>query len=181
MIETNRLTLRPWALADADRMVEMLGNYNVAKYTGMPFPFTRKDAEEYITNPKGRILFAITLKETGKVVGSCGMELCKNNVADYGLVQQEHMRVCDYGIWFDEKYHGKGYGTETLRALTKYCFDVLKADKICSSFISGNTASWKMLKKVGHKLGEAVEWTIPARSEQVVMIKTVLTRGDFVE
>ena len=168
MIETSRLILRSWALADIDRMVEMLGNYNVAKYTGMPFPFTRKDAEEYITNPKGRILFAITLKETGKVVGSCGMELCKNN-------------VCDYGIWLDEKYHGKGLGTETLRALTKYCFDVLKADKICSSFISGNTASWKMLKKVGHKLGEAVEWTIRARSEQVVMIKTVLKREDFVD
>ena len=49
IIETDRLILRQWNTDDIDDMVEGLNNINVTKWlAGAPFPYTVKDAENFI-------------------------------------------------------------------------------------------------------------------------------------
>jgi RimJ/RimL family protein N-acetyltransferase len=142
LIETERLVLREWTADDLGAMADGLNNENVAKYlTKPPYPYTMKDAESFFSslteNTKGKMNFAITLKQTGAVIGGCGYKL--SDGVPWG------------GIWTNEKYHGHGYGTEAYRALIKFIFDTCEADKVESGYFFDNAASKKMHEKIGFR------------------------------
>ena len=53
IIESKRLILRNWKDEDIDDLVEGLNNINVAKWmAGVPFPYTKKDAKNFIEMAK---------------------------------------------------------------------------------------------------------------------------------
>jgi len=175
-IETERLILREWTLADISDTVEGLNNYDVTKYLPLiPFPYTEKDAEQFICNiekPNNakNLNFAVELKVTKKVIGGTSIRIDENGNAEGG------------GIWINPKYQGKGYGSEIWKARARFCFDVLKAKEIINGFLSDNEISWKMQKKLGYKLrGDTKEVYCLARKCNVIDIKTILKKEDFIE
>ena len=117
-IETERLILREYKMEDIDDVVvediddvvEGLNNINVSKWLAdVPFPYTREDAKEFITyalnNKINSYNFAIVLKSENKVIGATQI----NNINfTHG--------TAGGGIWLNEKYQGKGYGTEAFGA-----------------------------------------------------------------
>jgi len=174
-IQTPRLVLRPWTLSDTDALIEGLNDFEVAKNMTVPFPYTREHAIEHIT--KGlpgdkstkKFHFAAELKDTCKVIGGMSISVNEDNIAESG------------GIWVNQKYHGRGFGTEIWRARAKYCFDVLGVEYLENGFFEGNQVSWRMQEKIGYKqTGERVERFCPAINENVVEIKTKLLKKDFV-
>jgi RimJ/RimL family protein N-acetyltransferase len=169
-IETERLLLRKWTATDIADLVDGLNNYNVSKNYPMPFPFTVKDAEAYVKKvnaPESKnYVFAIILKENGKVAGGCG------------IYYEEDINM---GIWLNEKYHGKGYGTEAFRRLAKFGFDELGIEEYINGFLEGNTASLQMQQKIGSKLANRLEERdCPARAGMTKEIKTVLRKEDLI-
>lgn len=143
IIETERLILRQWKLNDIDDMVEGLNNINVTKWlAGAPFPYTVKDAEEFINKTINNNLFyfAIVLKSENKVIG--GTQLTNISV-DNG--------TAGGGIWINEKYQGRGYGTEAFGARIKYAFEVLGLRRLENGYFKGNEKSHKMQLKFGYK------------------------------
>ena len=143
IIETERLILRRYELSDADDVVEGLNNINVTKYMAFaPYPYKKSDALEFINNSIENNLynFAIVLKSENRVIG--GVQL--RNI-DY--VQG----TAHGGIWINEKYQGKGYGTEAWGARIKYAFEVLGLRRLENGYFKGNIKSWKMQDKFGYK------------------------------
>ena len=99
IIETERLILRPWQNTESDinAIVEGFSDLDTAKMLTVPFPYTKEDAIEFIDKRKNdddnSFYFAITLKETGTVIG--GTSLCvdrKNNTnkKNYGGGVKQH-------------------------------------------------------------------------------------------
>ena len=90
IIESKRLILRNWKDEDIDDLVEGLNNINVAKWlAGVPFPYTKKDAKNFIEMTKNqdenvKISLAIILKDNNKVIG--GTELRNINKKDGTVV-----------------------------------------------------------------------------------------------
>jgi RimJ/RimL family protein N-acetyltransferase len=95
------LTLRPWTAADVDALTRIMNDADVALRTPLPSPFTRSDADEYLSTRDGYVDLAI-LDEAGSVVG----QIMLNRLS--------HM--ASYVI--DSTARGRGYA---VRALSLLC------------------------------------------------------------
>lgn len=143
IIETDRLILRQWNTDDIDDMVEGLNNINVTKWlAGAPFPYTVKDAENFIkqTIENNLYNFAIVLKSENKVIG--GTQLTNISFAN---------GTAGGGIWINENYQGYGYGSEAFGARIKYAFEVLGLRRLENGYFKENEKSQKMQLRFGYK------------------------------
>ena len=84
----------------------------------------------------GKDIFAIRLKETGKLIGII-------------LYFDEKGGSCEIGYGLGSSYWGKGYATEATRRFIEYCFDELGFDTVYASFFVGNDASRRVMEKCG--------------------------------
>ncbi|MHC1696303.1 MAG: GNAT family N-acetyltransferase [Eubacteriales bacterium] len=84
---------------------------------------------------KQRFLFSIILNKTGYVIGHIG--LSPENTPP------------DLAIWIYKQYRNKSYGTQAFSLGVRYCFEVLKLEKIYAGCYPHNKASYKMLMKCG--------------------------------
>jgi len=143
IIETERLILRQWKLEDVNDVVEGLNNLNVTKWLAqVPLPYTEEDAKSFINKSIENNLynFAIVLKEENKVIG--GTQLTN--------ISYIH-GTAGGGIWVNEKYQGKGYGTEAFGARIKYAFEELGLRRLENGYFKENEKSHKMQLRFGYK------------------------------
>lgn len=143
-LETGRLYLRPFTLADACEVQKMAGEREVAAMTyRLPHPYPDGMAEEWIRGQEalyrsGReVVFAVTLKPSGQLLGSIGLT-CKF----------EHERA-EVGYWLGKPFWGQGYATEAVLAVLGYGFKQLGLRRIFAQVFDRNEASAKVLKKAG--------------------------------
>lgn len=142
-IETERLLLRQWKIEDVDDIVEGLNNINVSKWlAGAPYLYTKNDALYFINKTIDNNLynFAIILKSENKVIG--GTQLTNIDLSN---------GTAGGGIWINEKYHGKGYGTEAFGARIKYAFEVLGLRRLENGYFKDNEKSHQMQLRFGYK------------------------------
>ena len=136
--------IREWKIEDAARLAEMLNNRNILNNLrdGLPYPYTEKDAEEYITSMLGAdktktFPFAITVDD--KAVGSIGVFRCDNI----------HSRTAEMGYYIGEPYWGCGLGTSAVTQVCKYIFEHTDIIRIFAEPFAYNTASCRVLEKAG--------------------------------
>jgi RimJ/RimL family protein N-acetyltransferase len=143
-LETERLLLRMFTLADAPRVKELAGHALVAATTlNVPHPYEEHDAEKWIANHEpdfllGRsVQLAITLRDCGEIIGAISL----------GVDQTNHR--AEMGYWMGVDYWGRGYCTEAARALVEYGFETLALHKITSRHFESNPASGRVMQKIG--------------------------------
>jgi RimJ/RimL family protein N-acetyltransferase len=80
-IETERLYLRPFTMDDAPNVAHLAGDKQIADMTAnIPHPYTLKNALDWISTHeealqnRASIVFAITLKDTGELIGAVSLE-----------------------------------------------------------------------------------------------------------
>jgi len=153
ILETDRLILRELLVSDAEAFFAMDSNPNVHRYlwnkptqeieeTIETIAFVRK---QYVDNGIGR--FAVISKETNEFMGWAGLkfntEMVNNKTNFY-----------DIGYRLDEKFWGKGYASEASFVWLKYAFETLKIKTIDAAAHSDNSASNRILEKIGMKMTE---------------------------
>ena len=144
-LETARLRLRMFTLADLDRLCEMTRDPEVMRYIGHGHPLSR---EETLTNlniiinafrRRGFGRWALERRDTGAHIGYCGLSAKHPEVGvevAYLLAREE---------W------GKGFALEAGRASLRYGFETLGADSIAGLALQGNRRSCKVLERLGMK------------------------------
>lgn len=143
-LQTERLTLRAFTLADAPRVRELAGAREVAEMTALiPHPYPEGAAEAWIGShaerlSKGEVYsFAITLTATGALLGAIGLH-----------VEQAHRRA-ELGYWIGVPYWGKGYATEAGRRVVAFGFETLELNRIYARYFAKNPASRRVQEKIG--------------------------------
>lgn len=143
-IETERLVLRGFVLADAPAVQRIAGDREVAAGTlRVPHPYEDGVAEEWIQSLEEKyvrgelVTFAITRRGAGELIGSMGLEM-----------KAEHRRA-ELGYLIGKASWGRGYCTEAARAVVKYGFEALGLARITAYHFSWNQASGRVLQKVG--------------------------------
>jgi RimJ/RimL family protein N-acetyltransferase len=58
-------------------------------------------------------------------------------------------RIIEIGYWYRKSVQGNGYATEATKALIRYAFDVLNANKVIIAHAQGNEASKRVIEKAG--------------------------------
>lgn len=69
-----------------------------------------------------------------------------------GEAESEEKKDLDFGYALKKSYWGKGFMTEALRALLKYCFKTMEIEKITGECETRNLASRKVMEKAGMTL-----------------------------
>ena len=86
----------------------------------------QKQINNYHENGFGR--WAVVLKETGKVIGICGLMWCDT----------DKERVLEIGYLFNRAFWHNGYATEAAIACKKYAFNILGYTEVFSIVKNNN-------------------------------------------
>ena len=142
MLETERLFLRPMNASDIEAVFEMRRDHEIMRYIREPVQ-SREEAENWINLissrwAKDRIGFCSLIeKQSGKFAGWCGLwELKENGEIEVG-----------YAI--AREFWGKGYASESAEAFLEYGFNQLNLEKIVAVARPENTASRRVMEKIG--------------------------------
>ncbi|OFI46834.1 GNAT family N-acetyltransferase [Floricoccus penangensis] len=143
ILETERLILREWELGDEKYLKFFLGDNRVMyAYEGV-FSDDRIalwlewNLESYKKNGYG--LWAIELKNDGKVIGECGLTNQE--------VEGEIYKEIGYHLIFDEWHNG--YAVEAARAVKEYAFNELKVREVVSTVRNNNITSMNVAIRNG--------------------------------
>lgn len=136
--------IREWNIEDADALCQLLNNKNILDNLrdGIPYPYTKKDAEEFITAMLAADktkTFAFAITADNKVVGSVGVFRCDNI----------HFRTAELGYYIGEAYWGKGIGTSAVMQVCRYVFENTDIIRIFAEPFAYNKASCRVLEKAG--------------------------------
>jgi [ribosomal protein S5]-alanine N-acetyltransferase len=144
ILETPRFILREMTEADADQLVRLNANPNVIRYVGEgPVAGTEAALEllhtrvfpQYARHGVGR--WAVIRKDDDRYVGWCGLKYL------------EDTREYDLGYRFYEEHWGRGYATETARAVLDWARAHLPNVRIVGKAHVDNSASIRVLEKLG--------------------------------
>jgi len=143
ILETARLILREMTINDLPATREIVCDeetmlaWNGAWSEEENLKGLKKQIEGYNENGFGR--WAVTLKETGKTIGICGLQWC-----DVGKD-----KVLEIGYLFNRSYWHNGYAAEAAVACKRYAFDILKYDEVFSLVRDINIASMNVAIRNG--------------------------------
>jgi ribosomal-protein-alanine N-acetyltransferase len=145
-LETERLILRAFTLADAGRVQQLAGAFEVADTTGhIPHPYPDGAAEDWIGGQDADFengdsaTFAITLRDTGALVGAIGLTI------------HSHSQRAEMGYWLGVRYWGRGYMTEAAHSVLEFAFETLHLNRVYASYFLRNPASGRVMQKAGMK------------------------------
>jgi RimJ/RimL family protein N-acetyltransferase len=142
-LDTARLALRPFRLADAPEVQRLAGDPEIADATLLPHPYEDGMAEAWITSQAADFAagpgfnFAVERLTDGALVGSIGLE------TDTAGNQAK------LGYWVGRPYWGQRYATEAGRAVVGYGFGVLALERIWAPRFRWNARSARVLEKLG--------------------------------
>ena len=145
-LETERLVLRPMRAGDLEALWGMFGDPAVmAAFDEKPLDQEQvgRWLERNLAHQRehGYGLFAVCLKDDGRLIGNCGLELME--------VSGEH--VAELGYDFRSDHWNQGYATEAACAVRDYAFNTLRLGRLVSLIRLGNPASERVAEKTGLK------------------------------
>lgn len=149
ILETTRLMLREMTPADYDALSKILQDEEtMTAYNGA---FSPEETREWLNRQLERYqrdgfgLWAVVLKETGEMIGQCGLthQLWKEEV------------VLEVGYLFRRAFWHQGYATEAARACRDYAFQTLHAQEVCSIIRDTNLPSQKVALRNGMTKADA--------------------------
>jgi ribosomal-protein-alanine N-acetyltransferase len=152
-IETERLIMRDLLESDTQGIFELDSNPDVHKYLGKNPIKTLKQAgdsikfirKQYEERSIGR--FATIEKSSGDFIGWSGIKYNIGDKEELGVKRDFY----DIGYRFIPRYWGKGYATESSKAVLDFGFAKLNIETMCGAAEMGNVASNKVLQKIGLK------------------------------
>ena len=144
-IETDRLILRAWRESDLSDFYAYASHPDVGIHAGWN-PHKTMDESKMILDLfiREKKVFALELKETGKVIGSLGLEEPNPDPVSDGYGRE-------IGYVLHKAYWGRGLVPEAVRAVIDYCFTVLNFDYLSISHFLGNDRSRRVIEKCGFK------------------------------
>ena len=146
-IETERLILRSWKETDLHDFFEYASAEGVGEKAGWPHHRSLEESKKILALfVAGKKTFALELKESGKVIGSLGLE---PRDEDAGL--EPHLQGREIGYVLSKDYWGRGLMPEAVNAAIAYCFQILNFDYLTCGHFNHNDRSRRVVEKTGFR------------------------------
>lgn len=169
ILETERLYLREMEQSDMKSLCKILQDPGVMyAYEGA---FSDKEAQDWLDRQISRYhqygfgLWAVVLKETGEMIGQCGLT----------MQPWKDQELLEVGYLFRRQFWHNGYATEAAKACKEYAFEVLDADEVCSIIRDTNAASQNVAIRNGMTMADT--WTKHYRGAAMPHIRYVALRS----
>ena len=136
--------LRSLQNEDIPALVRLAGVREIAATTlNIPHPYAEEDARSFLAKANEdfragtSVAFAISISPARELCGMLGL-----------LVAEAHNHA-ELGYWIGVPFWGKGYVTEAAAAAVAFGFETLGLRRIYAHHFAGNTASQRVLEKIG--------------------------------
>ena len=136
ILETTRLLLRPLVMDDFDAVHSWASNSANTRYMTWG-PNSAEQTRGFLESTKPGKDYAVVLKESGSVIGSCG--IYPDGMKDTG----------ELGWILHMNYWKNGYGTELAGELIRYGFEELKLRRINATCAAVNYGSYRIMERNG--------------------------------
>ena len=149
-LETERLRLRLFTHDDLQIMFKLGTDPDVIKYADTPCKDLAEAKQRLEQGPLsdyqkyGYGRFAVELKETGKVIGFCGIKYLPE------------IDLPEVGYRYLKEHWGKGIGTEAAQVCVEFARDDLKIQKLIALIVPENTGSIRVAEKLGMTKGALI-------------------------
>lgn len=150
--ETPRLRIRELTVDDGEFVYKLVNEPSFLANIGDKGVRSLEDARRFILEgpwashrDRGYGQFLVELKASGDAIGVCG------------LLLRESLGVSDVGFALLPQYWKRGYAFEAATAVMEYGYSSLGIDTIVGLTSEENTASIKVLKKLGMSFDRIVK------------------------
>lgn len=167
ILKTDRLFLREMTMDDFDALYKVLADRNIMQH--YPYTFDEKRVSDWIErnmnryNEYGFGLWAVCLKETGEMIGDCGLTLQN--------IEGEMLPEIGYHIRAD--HQRKGYAKEAAAAVRDWAFTNTDYPALYSYCKYTNVGSYKTAESIGMHF----EKEYPDSENKITHVSVIL-RGD---
>ncbi len=160
ILETDRLILRTEAPGDQAVWAQHMNTLAVMEYLGGPRD-ARKIEESFAKMEAQRAQYGYGFmlmqhKNTGDLIGNCGLKLVDNILAPVHIQGQ-----FEIGWSLRQDYWRQGYAFEAASAVTGLAFTRFGAARIFALTSDRNIPSWKMMEKLGMQRRADLEFDDP--------------------
>lgn len=173
IIETDRLILRGVRESDVKDVFAYASKQNVTRFVFFDQHKSLKDAEFFINEIAGAYYrnkepepYAITIKGSDTLIGTCGCFKVSKGVMEMGYV-------------IDDEHWGKGYVPEAGKALVDHVFKNYDVGTIRCRSNNKNEASKRVMEKIGFKFDGVLRSAIQVRGEYWDMHMTSILRSEW--
>jgi RimJ/RimL family protein N-acetyltransferase len=146
-LTTDRLIIRPFTLADAPFVLELVNSPGWLTYIGDRGIYSLADTRNYLSEgplqsyaQHGFGLYLVALADSETSIGMCG------------LLRRETLPDVDIGFAFLPAYAGQGYAFEAATAVLDYGYQELQLSRIIAVTMPENRRSRRLLEKLEMKL-----------------------------
>ena len=162
ILETARLRLREFNLADTAFIIKLLNSPGWIKFIGDRNVRTEEQAIHYLEKgplksymENGFGLSMVELKDNNTPIGMCG------------ILKRDYLDHPDIGFAFLPEYFGKGYAYEIAGATMNHAKHFWNISKISGITITDNVSSIQLLEKLG--LNFARKIYMPDSKEELLL------------
>jgi ribosomal-protein-alanine N-acetyltransferase len=146
-----RVVVREFTMNDVDAMHAYLSDDEVFRYVSWEPPtldetaeFVREAMEAARTAPRPAYLLAVTLRETGEVVGQVTLTMER-------YIPRIRQRTAELGYMLRRDCWGRGIATEAARLLLDFAFGELDLHRVFAVVSDDHPASIRVLEKLGFR------------------------------
>ena len=167
-IETERLFLREMTMDDFDALYKVLADKEIMQH--YPYTFDKERVRAWIQRNMDRYekfgfgLWAVCLKETGEMIGDCGLTLQN--------IEGEMLPEIGYHIRADQQH--KGYAKEAAAAVRDWAFANTDYPALYSYCKYTNVPSYKTAEAIGMHM----EKEYPDEANEITHV-SVIRREDL--
>jgi len=174
-ISTKRLSLRPFLVDDAARVVSLVGDFEVARQTAtMPHPLSLEYARDWITSIGYEGGMMLGIEREGQLIGKVGY-------IDYEPDGSDKSSSVEISYWLGKNYWGQGYAFEAASAIIPVIFDNYSINTIIAGHATDNPGSERIIDKLGFQLiGETMYYSL-ARDVDVPCLLYKLDRDEYLK
>lgn len=147
VLETERLTMRPWTRDDIEVYAELFSNDEIMRFSLMRRGMTREEAAESLERhvahfeKHGYGYWAVTPKDVGRIVGYTGLQV------PYWF--PDLLPSVEVGYRYHPDHWGRGYATEAARASLRYGFETAGLEEIIAIYEPANVRSGMVMERIG--------------------------------
>jgi RimJ/RimL family protein N-acetyltransferase len=166
-LETERLLLDTWQRSDWTELRPIAIDVEVMRYINGGVPWSDQEIQSFVDrqvnlySERGFCRWKLVEKPAGDLIGFCGVGSWRNELDP------------EIGWWLARRYWGRGLATEAARRALRDGFERVRLDRIVSIARPANTASTRIMKKLGLSLECDFE------SDGVQLVRYAINRAQY--
>ncbi len=175
-LTTERLTLRPLRVDDAEALHRLINDWEVARnLAAVPYPYPRSLADEWIADTRRQMT-----EERAYHLAITGIDgEHETLVGAVGLTIDARARSARLGYWVGRRFWGHGVAREAAGRMARWALANLDIDRLEASVATDNPGSGAVLKHLGFReTGGGTENFLARGGDQPVLWYTA-TRDDL--